>query len=243
MRAMPGRRTIGRMTSPWRPLAAAWLLAFPALAAGSPLFDGSGDPDDAPRPAAQVPAVGPSSPAGRPETSPAENDLSGLFLRAHRRLRSGGKETAAPEAFDAAVLQDARAVRYILIPGFMSNRLKDYFGENLRRMRALGLDARVAAIDSEADREGNLRRISALVAGSSVPVVLVGHSRGGALAHDWYRSAPDALKAKVAKLVLLQAAIRGTPVVDLLVDHASLRARGSRPAWSTRRRALPTCAP
>ncbi|MDE2293307.1 MAG: hypothetical protein KGL53_14595, partial [Elusimicrobia bacterium] len=45
-------------------------------------------------------------------------------------------------------------------------------------------------------------------------VALVGHSRGGVIAHDWYRLAPPELKAKVSRLVLIQAPLGGTGYAD-----------------------------
>jgi len=121
---------------------------------------------------------------------------------------------AAPPDAAAPLPDAAKEVRYLLVRGLFGNHTSDYFDGNLRRLKSLGLDARDVLIDTEGHRMADLRAIETAVAASPKPVVLIGHSRGGILAHDWYRRAAPELKSKVARLVAVQSPLRGTPLAD-----------------------------
>lgn len=155
----------------------------------------------------------PFEPPAAAPAAPASVELGARFLEIHGLLRSGRVLPLSAEA---------RSARYLLVPGFLSSHMQDYFGATLRGLTRLGLDARLVRIDTDGDREGNLKVIERLVAQSPVPVVLLGHSRGGNLIHDWYRTAPAALKAKIARLVLLQAPLAGSPVADWMLESSWL---------------------
>lgn len=132
-------------------------------------------------------------------------ELDEDFTALHAEVR-GGKADPLPES--------ARAVRYLFVGGMFASREKDYFGANLRRLDALGLEASLVPIDTQGRRRAGLRAIEAAVRDAQGPVVLIGHSRGGVLVHDWFRGAPTELKAKVKRLVLIQAPLAGTPFAD-----------------------------
>ncbi|MBI2361819.1 MAG: hypothetical protein HYV15_00330, partial [Elusimicrobia bacterium] len=102
----------------------------------------------------------------------------------------------------------------LVVPGLFGNHVADLYGGNLRRLEALGLSGEVLRVDTEGRTAEGLRRIEEAVRASPDPVVLVGHSRGGVMVHDWFRSAPASLKAKVARVVLFQAPISGTGFAD-----------------------------
>lgn len=97
---------------------------------------------------------------------------------------------------------------------FWAIKPQTIFDGNLRRLRALGLDASEIFIDTEGHRRADLRAIAAAVDASPRPVVVLGHSRGGILIHDWYGRAAPELKSKVARLVILQSPLHGTPLAD-----------------------------
>ncbi|HAM35333.1 MAG TPA: hypothetical protein DEB40_11285 [Elusimicrobia bacterium] len=151
-----------------------------------------------------------------------QNDLSRLFLSIHAQVRQG---LAGPVPAQAA------AFKYLFVRGFMGNHINDYLEHNIERFKDLGLDAGFVKIASEGDRPGNLAKIGAAVLASDKPVILIGHSRGGNLVHDWYRLAAPAEKAKTAKLVLLQAPLAGSPVADFVLGHWSLRSLARALGW------------
>ncbi|MFI5363068.1 MAG: hypothetical protein ACHQ49_13950, partial [Elusimicrobiota bacterium] len=146
--------------------------------------------------------------------APLAVDASERFLALHADVRvdlAGPLPTAAS------------TYRYSFVRGFMGNHITGYMTENVERLKALGLDADVIPIATEGDSNGALAAIGRAVAASPKPVVLIGHSRGGMLVHDWYRGAPDDLKARAAGLILMQATIGGSPVADAMTAHWAAR--------------------
>jgi len=59
-------------------------------------------------------------------------------------------------------------------------------------------------------------------------VVLIAHSRGGTLVHDWYRLASPELKAKVARVVVMQAPLAGTSYIDWYLESRWRRFKAAR---------------
>lgn len=107
-----------------------------------------------------------------------------------------------------------KRTRTLVVPGLFGNHVPDLYGGNLRRLAELGLRADIVRVPTEDRTAEGLRRIEEAVRASEEPVVLVGHSRGGVLVHDWFRRAPAGLKAKVARVVLFQAPLSGTTFAD-----------------------------
>jgi hypothetical protein len=114
------------------------------------------------------------------------------------------------------------------------NHITDYMEGIVRRLKTMGLDAEFIAIQTEGDRASNLVRIQNAV-DAQAQVVLIGHSRGGILVHDWYRLASQESKDKILKLVLMQAPLRGTPIADWGLEHwygrLAARVLGLMPRW------------
>jgi hypothetical protein len=136
-------------------------------------------------------------------------DITPLFLDIHRQIRAGQLGHLSPES---------GKVKCFLVYGLFGNHITDYMESILQRLRAMGLDAEFIAIQTEGDRAGNLQKIQNAVDGQS-QVVLIGHSRGGILVHDWYRLTSRASQDKVLKLVLMQAPLRGTPIADWVLER------------------------
>ena len=165
-------------------------------------------------PSARMPAV-PAIPAAPLAAAAPIDRASERFLQLHRDVR---EDLAGP--LPAA----AKSYRYYFVPGFTANHISGYMAENVERLKALGLDADRLAIATEGDRNGSLAAIGRAVAASPKPVILIGHSLGGMHIHDWYRLAPDGLKARTAGLILMQAPIGGSPVADAWMEHWFTRA-------------------
>lgn len=110
----------------------------------------------------------------------------------------------------------AKKARVLLVGGIFSNHTTDSLGAPLRRLQKLGLDASKVRIDTEGNSRAGLKAIEEAVRRSPGPVVLIGHSRGGVLVHDWFRLAEPALKAKVVRLVPVDAPLGGTEYADFM---------------------------
>ncbi len=146
-------------------------------------------------------------------------DITSLFLDIHRQVRAKQISSFSPAT--------SGHVKYLLVYGLFGKHITDYMEGIRKRLKAMGLDAEFIDIQTEGSRETNLLRIQNAVDGQS-QVVLIGHSRGGILVHDWYRLTTRSSKDKVLKLVLMQAPLRGTPIADWGLEHwyGRLAARG-----------------
>jgi len=156
-------------------------------------------------PAPQTAGAESSVAAGQALESALSTDVTADFIAAHDDVQAG-RAGPLPEA--------ARQASYRLVRGFLGNHIHDYFRANMERLRELGLDAEQIPVHTEGRRRQALELIERAVREAPHPVVLIGHSRGGTLVHDWYRRASPELKAKVAKLVVMQAPLRGTTYIE-----------------------------
>ncbi|TPW18772.1 MAG: hypothetical protein FD126_3328, partial [Elusimicrobia bacterium] len=117
------------------------------------------------------------------------------------------------------VPESAKNTKTFIVPGLFGNHQGDAYRGNLRRMAELGLSGEILDINTEDKSAEGMAAIAEAVRASPKPVVLVGHSRGGVLVHDWYRLAPPELKAKVARVVLVQAPLAGTNFANWVVGN------------------------
>ncbi len=147
------------------------------------------------------------------------SDVTRDFLSLHEDVKAG-RAGPLPKA--------ASDVTYLVVNGFLGNHIHDYFRAPLERLRALGLDARRIETHTEGRRQQGISRIEQAVRESDKPVVLIAHSRGGTLAHDWYRRASPELKAKVAKLVFMQSPLGGTSYIEMLLESGWFRFKARR---------------
>jgi pimeloyl-ACP methyl ester carboxylesterase len=170
---------------------------------------------------------------GASATATDPNDLSDAFLRIHQDVLTGRIQSLPV---------DVAPVRYIFIPGLFGNHVTNYMTFAIARLRALGLDVQKLAIDTEGDRRGNMRALTAAIAAAPGRVVLIGHSRGGLHAHDWYRRAPAEMKDKIRAVVLVQAPLAGSPIADKILKNPLARflagAVGVLPGWRNLRGVL-----
>jgi pimeloyl-ACP methyl ester carboxylesterase len=199
------------------------------LAAGSPAAEFS----RAPLPRlpvlpglAAAPLGGPSLPGGL-GAPPQAPGIPGIPAAALLNQTAGFKaiQKTVRDGAAGALPPEAAAVRYLLVPGFSWRALPGYFGPNLERLAALGLDAKRVDTNAFGRVADNARLIREEIAGSDKPVVLIGHSRGGLEALEALRQDP-ALGAKVRAVVTLQSPWGGTPAALLaprsLLPHSHL---------------------
>ncbi|MEK7388520.1 MAG: hypothetical protein AAB036_02355 [Elusimicrobiota bacterium] len=143
-----------------------------------------------------------------------DEELQRRFREILRVVRGGWGAPIGPEA---------KRPRYLLVKGLYGDHISDYMEGNLRRLRSLGLEADFVPVHTDSAYEENLKLIEQAVAAEQ-SVVLLGHSRGGVLIHDWYRAAPTASKAKVRRVILVQAPLWGSEAADWISDRWYARA-------------------
>ncbi|MBI4376101.1 MAG: alpha/beta fold hydrolase [Elusimicrobia bacterium] len=139
---------------------------------------------------------------------PESRDLSVEFDHIYAGVRAGA--SALPDA--------ALRPRYFWVQGALAKHVKRNSIDNVDRLRALGLDARLIPVNTDGETRRNIEMIEAHVRASDRPVVLIGHSRGGVMIHDWYRAASRELRDKVARLVLIQSPLTGTPLANRMLS-------------------------
>ncbi len=168
---------------------------------------------------------GTSSPYGSVEDEDIEA-LTARFHEIHEQVRKGTAND---------FLEQSGGYRYLFVKGFMGNHISNYMEDQVSQLKQLNLNAAFIEIATEGDAEGNLAKIAADVRASDKPVILIGHSRGGMLIHDWYRLADPEMKEKVARLVLIQATVGGSPAADYVLDNWFLKSAawllGWLPSW------------
>lgn len=162
-----------------------------------------------PLPAASAPAA-----AAPVAAAPAPIDATASLLARRRAVRAGDAPPLAPIA---------REHRYLLVPGFSWDALPGYFGPNLARLKALGLDARLVETDPLGTLDANAERLRREVERSPTPVVLLAHSKGGLDALRMLERHPE-LRPKVRRLVTLQTPYRGTEAAEWIQGKPLLHA-------------------
>jgi hypothetical protein len=112
---------------------------------------------------------------------------------------------------------DASSYDYLMVPGFLGQHIPTYLDENMQRMHDLGLDARMAQVDTGAGVETNAAElrdeIEHMSAEDHRQVVLEGQSKGGVDISAALAEYPE-LAEHVRAVVSMQAPYGGTPLAD-----------------------------
>ncbi|MEI7530009.1 MAG: tyrosine-protein phosphatase [Elusimicrobiota bacterium] len=129
--------------------------------------------------------------------------------------------------------------RILFVPGFMTNPsinpglvyksagsgvapegsfMPTYFYEQIKWLRANGLDAGIVKIESEAGIKYNANLIEAAIQLSPTPVIIISHSKGGLDTLETLVRRPN-LRDKVKGLVSIQSPYYGTPIADWVLSH------------------------
>lgn len=141
--------------------------------------------------------------------------------------RNGTLDAKRVEAAYATVLDELRGYKVIVVPSYLSSLLidagelglTDYFRAPIDALKADGIEAEIAPIDTEESVAENGRRIAAFVAASTRPVCIVSHSKGGLDTLEFLLHAKPEIRRHVACWVALQPPFGGSPVADLIVDE------------------------
>ncbi|MFA6435201.1 MAG: hypothetical protein WCW52_10945 [Elusimicrobiales bacterium] len=91
-----------------------------------------------------------------------------------------------------------------------------YFEEQVNWLRANGLDAGIAHIESESGIARNAALIAVEIERSPKPVIILGHSKGGLDSLEALIGRPD-LRGKVRGFISIQSPYYGTPIADYVL--------------------------
>lgn len=127
-----------------------------------------------------------------------------------------------------------RGYRVLFVPGFLSDptvnpalvdpRVKSggtYFTSQVAWLRALGVDAAIVGIESEASCKANAEKIAHSVLRSPKRVIIVAHSKGGLDTLEALLSDHGAA-ARAAGVITLQSPFAGSPVADCILENSFL---------------------
>lgn len=124
-------------------------------------------------------------------------------------------------AFGAAHAQMLRRHQVLLVPGYFSDLNPNYFAEQLRWLASIKVDRKKVAVRSGQSVAVNGPIVAAAIRESTLPVILITHSKGSVDALEALRADPS-LQKKVKGWVSLQGAFFGSPVADILLDGSVL---------------------
>ncbi len=127
----------------------------------------------------------------------------------------------------ATVLDELRTYRVVVVPSYLSGllidaseyHLADYFRTQVDALKADGIDAQIAPVDTEESVAENGRRLAAFIASSRRPVCFVSHSKGGLDTLEFLLRAEPEYRRQIACWVALQAPFAGSPIADLVVEE------------------------
>lgn len=118
----------------------------------------------------------------------------------------------------------------IFVAGFLNEAIPGYFTDNVEAARALGAHTSTLFPKSSSSLEDDARLIEAEVERhAGTPVVLVGHSKGGAAVLLLALERPElVLEGRVEAVIVLQGAVGGSPLADALSRVTALSNPGVR---------------
>ena len=142
-------------------------------------------------------------------------------------LRDGELDPKRVNDAFATVLDELRGYRVVVVPSYLSGllidaseyRLTDYLRTQIDALKADGIEAEIAPVDTEESVAENGRRLAAFIATSSRPVCFVSHSKGGLDTLEFLLRAEPEYRRQVACWVTLQAPFAGSPIADLVVNE------------------------
>lgn len=110
---------------------------------------------------------------------------------------------------------------YLIVPGLFCNKYPMYMQGTKSHLRDLGLDCRIARINTGTSVANNAsavcQQVSDIFGQTGKPVVLIGHSKGGCDAVAAVSRFARELRGKVLGVVCLQSPLGGTPLADDLL--------------------------
>jgi len=155
-------------------------------------------------------------------------DLSGQFARfAHDGVPDPERAT---QAF-RQVAPRLHGVRVLFVPSYLSDSALPSvtLGESLGYMAGIfnwlaeaGIEAEIAAVETEDTVAANAAHLHSIVAASDKPFCFVTQSKGGLDVLEYLRAASPVEREQVRCWIAMQAPFSGSPVADLAVSVAGL---------------------
>ncbi len=144
-----------------------------------------------------------------------------------REYESGFSESLTPDE-----LRRLRGHRIVLVPGFLTDamllarsfprklrgKFNQYFDDQIVWLKANRIPYVLADIESEDTADRNGFRLREIIRASDLPVILIGHSKGGVDALHALINHPS-IWDKVKGFVSLQAPVFGSPVADFIASN------------------------
>ncbi len=152
---------------------------------------------------------------------------------------SGALDQAKVEAEFATVMPQLAEVRFILVPGYLTDfltpletlGLSDYLQAQEAALRDSGLLVERAAINTLESVSTNAREVERIVASSDRPVCLLTHSKGGVDVLAFLITASEDVRQRVACWIAFQAPFRGSPVADGVSENGFLQSSAHGLLW------------
>lgn len=156
-----------------------------------------------------------------PRAVPATLDVTREFEAMHELVAEKGAATMKKPPG----LGDADGARkFIWTPGLFAAHKGNHSKHILKRVAEMGLDVLPVPVDTDVQTLENIELIKRHIRDCKVgEAILAGHSRGGIMNLDAYRQLSDADKAKVAKIIVIQSPVNGSPVADWVAASKLLR--------------------
>lgn len=125
-------------------------------------------------------------------------------------------------------LEAVNRLHFIFVGGFLSEGIPGYFNDNIAVTQELGATTSTLFPSSLGALEDDCALILDAVASARAQtgrkIVLVGHSKGGAGVLLTALRHPELMQSgQVDRVIVIQGAVRGSPLADLAVDGGSLR--------------------
>lgn len=141
--------------------------------------------------------------------------------------RNGKLDAKRVDEAYATVLDELRGYKLVVVPSYLSGLLidagelglTDYLRAPIDALKADGIEAEIAPVDTEESVAENGRRLTAFIASSKRPVCIISHSKGGLDTLEFLLRAEPQLRRQVACWVVLQSPFGGSPVADLIVGE------------------------
>jgi dienelactone hydrolase len=141
---------------------------------------------------------------------------------------TAGAAASAPAWMkDRHALPSLEGTRVLFVAGYLNELIPGYFDDNVAVVEALGAKADRLFPQSEESEQDDAAAVLRWVDAQPGPVWLLGHSKGGAAVLLAALKQPRlVLDGKVRAVLVVQGAVRGSPVADLYAHDLVLGKRG-----------------
>lgn len=143
------------------------------------------------------------------QSDPPPMNVSARFQQIHSAVWSGSIGALPPALKGKTVLW---------VPGILARHMKSHSQHVLERIRQLGLVPLAVPVNSDVETKQGIELIKQYILDlEEGEGILMGQCRGGNMVLDAYRQLRRESKGKICRIILVQAAINGSPVSDFLI--------------------------